>query len=449
MTMQKTEILDAKAPESFTEVAEYSSIAIALNALTLRLKDVAYDLSTGAGIEIAKKDRAELRTHRTSLEKKRVELNKLDRATIAEKIEKRDKEAERITAAIVAMEKPIDDQIKAEEKRKEDEKAAKQEAERVRVAAIHERIASISKLTIGLIGKDSATILAAMESAKEAGVGDDFAEFKDHAAAVLADALVKTSQLYESTLRAEQAAAFAKAEHERMAAEAAAREEEHKAAQEKLEAERAAFEAQQAEAKRVADELAAAARKAESDRAAAAAVEAARVTAIKERMQEIGYAVVHMADKRSTEIRAKSDALLRISLDGFDEFHQQAEDLRNLTAKRLQGMADAAAQAEHDAEVLKQEQEELHAQRKADADAKAAAEAVAAAQAAEDQRAKARAALAESQRLAAVRGAAEQMLKALLAVVDDDNWDQLDQETMNKVSIAVAEALAVKSNAIK
>jgi hypothetical protein len=113
-----------------TEIVEYSKTEAALSELASKYKGVIFDCSTREGLATAVKGRAELRSLRVALEKTRKEIKEpaLRRTQLI------DSEARRITAALEALEVPIDEQIKKEEARKEFERTraereAKEKAE--------------------------------------------------------------------------------------------------------------------------------------------------------------------------------------------------------------------------------------------------------------------------------------------------------------------------------
>lgn len=107
-------------PTVVTEIAEYSQTASALSDLRHRFLGVAFNVSTTKGMDEAKKARQEVKGYRTALENKRKEI----KAPALERCRLIDDEAKTITAALLEIEEPIDQQIKAEEARKEAEKAA-------------------------------------------------------------------------------------------------------------------------------------------------------------------------------------------------------------------------------------------------------------------------------------------------------------------------------------
>lgn len=113
-----------------TSIKEYSPTEAALADLAGRYKGVLFEVETPAGLATAKKARGELRTYRVALEKLRVEI----KAPALKRVQEVDSEARRITAALVALEDPIDAQIKKEEERKELERTASARAEAERLA---------------------------------------------------------------------------------------------------------------------------------------------------------------------------------------------------------------------------------------------------------------------------------------------------------------------------
>mgnify|MGYP000576626776 CR=1 FL=1 len=98
-----------EAPTS--ALAEYSPTAAALADLRQRFAGVVWDVTTTKGNNEARAARLELVKLRTSLEAKRKEL----KAPALERSRLIDAEAARITGEIVALERPIDEQIKVAE----------------------------------------------------------------------------------------------------------------------------------------------------------------------------------------------------------------------------------------------------------------------------------------------------------------------------------------------
>lgn len=257
----EAEVIDAPvdASPTTTAVVEYNATEAGLVALRARLTGVAYDLSTGKGMDIAKADRAELRTLRTSLESRRKDL----KAGILERGRLIDGEAKRITAEIEALETPIDEQIKAAEKRKEEERKAKEAAERKRVTEIHARIAEITAYVV-LAGECRTAVKVQGLLDKVTAIEIDkatFQEFEFEAVDAKTKALERMGQIFQAKDGEEQERARVKVEQEaermKLADERAELERqrtEQAAAQAKVEADAKAK--RDAEEKRLADQRA-------------------------------------------------------------------------------------------------------------------------------------------------------------------------------------------------
>lgn len=152
-----------------TQVAEYTETAHALAELRQKFGGLVVDVSTPKGLKEAKACTFELRTLRTTLEKKRAEL----KAPILARGKLLDDEAKRITAEIRAMEEPIDVQIRAEESRIEAERLAKLEAERLRTEAIQQKIQAIRDVPASLVGKPSVIIAGQLEKLRTTMLDED------------------------------------------------------------------------------------------------------------------------------------------------------------------------------------------------------------------------------------------------------------------------------------
>ena len=258
-----------------TEIAEYSKTEAGLAALRERMAGVAYDLTTTKGMTIAKADRAEVRGLRTGLEATRKEI----KAPALAHCKLIDEEAKRITAALLELEEPIDQQIKAREAEIEAEKATREAAERARILAITDRISDLSSYSTQAAKCRTSAAIQTLIDQLSAIEMTGFAEFEDEALFVRKSTMeametVLLAKQSEESERAQQAAAAAK-----LAAEQAAASAQLKKEREELEAARKAQEAETArnraaaiaeadrlatERQRLADE-AAAQRKAEQD----------------------------------------------------------------------------------------------------------------------------------------------------------------------------------------
>lgn len=124
----KQEVLEPEIPVS---IVEYTATAKALAELNDKYAGVVYDVGSKEGRAAAIAGRAELRGYRIALEKTRVKI----KAPALEHARKIDSEAKMLTERLQNLETPIDDQIKADERRKAAELQAKIDAENARIAA--------------------------------------------------------------------------------------------------------------------------------------------------------------------------------------------------------------------------------------------------------------------------------------------------------------------------
>jgi len=161
-----------------TNISEYNQTAAAISVLRQKYVGFSFEISTTAGMEAARKARAEIRGYRVALEKQRVEL----KAPCLERARLIDSEAKRITAELLAIEEPIEKQIKDEEKRKEEEKAAKARLEMARIKAIHEKMHALRNLAFEVSSQSSAAIQEALDRALVMELDpDDYQELMDEA----------------------------------------------------------------------------------------------------------------------------------------------------------------------------------------------------------------------------------------------------------------------------
>lgn len=330
--------------ETTTAVAEYSKTEAGLTALAARLQGVAYDVTTTAGMAVAVKDRAEVRKLRTGLEAMRVDI----KAPALERCRLIDAEAKRITGALLALEKPIDDQIKVEEARKEAEKVAKARVELERKERNSAAIAAIRNRALLVRGKSSReiseAIIAHVRDELDA-VDQDYHALaqiaKDETLTTLRDLHQATiDQEAEDTRRRAEAEALAKerAELASMRAEQDARDRsareqilaEQRAADEaraeadrqaravqaaeraRIDAERAELRKAQDETDRVAREQRAAAIQAKEEKEAA---ERADFSA-KEDAKRAEAEAAHVADKRGRDAWAQLAAVCELIVGG-------------------------------------------------------------------------------------------------------------------------------------
>lgn len=305
-----------------TLVPEYTPTVQALAELNARLKGVVYDVTSGKGMDMAKKDRAEVRTLRTDLEKERVRI----KAPALERCRLIDAEAKSLTAALLELEQPIDAQIKAEEQRKEREKAAKEEAERQRIAAINARFDAVKGFPLKAVNKtytEIEALIEELEATDEEGFDED----------AMKAAFVYEKRMAKAQLRAALDARWlADKEAEKIAAERAELEELRRiAAEQQAELDRQA----EAQRQREAEEARRAEEAARAEREAAEAAERAKRKAEQD-----------AADKARAEQQAKEDAERKAAAEALRQKEKAlAEEQAKLKAEREAATKKAKADA--------------------------------------------------------------------------------------------------------
>lgn len=310
-------------PQAYV-AAIYAPFREKLEAAKKAADEATFDVTTTAGMEIAKKHRAIFRDEfRIAIEKAREDR----KAPILEIGRLIDGKAKEIAAEVAPYEKRFDDAIKAEEKRKADVKAAKEEAERQRVNGIRVKIDEIKMCPTNAVGKSAADIQAAIDElfAHEITL-EEFMEFSGEADQAKCAALGKM----QDALTAQQA---------------------HEAEQQRLAEERAELERQRAE-------------QAERERLAAVA-----------RAEE---------DRKAREEREAEEARLRAEREAHEaELRRQREaDEARLAEQRAELQRQ---QDELNAARAEQARKEQEAREAAEAEERRKAEAAAAAQARREQ----------------------------------------------------------------
>ncbi|MBN8639321.1 MAG: hypothetical protein J0M07_28640 [Anaerolineae bacterium] len=329
-----------------TTITEYTATDAALADLRGRFADVVFDVGTGKGMTEAKKARSELRDHRVSLEKERVRI----KAPALERCRQIDSEAKRITAELEALEGPIDDQIKAEEQRKQREKEAAEQAERearAKIAALFDTIKGMPLRAVNATAKEIEALIAEAEGIKVDHLPDDMIAAANFEKKIASNGLkaaldarhladqeaerIKAERAELDRLRAE--AAAVQAEKDRLAAEERAREaaegrrleqveREKREAIERAErearaAEQARIDAERAEARRIEDAQRAEAAKKLREEQEAAATERAKLEADKKAAAKRERESVIATATLTT---AATEALALLKAEGYGEY---------------------------------------------------------------------------------------------------------------------------------
>ena len=374
------ELLSADLQKVGAALTEYSKVDAGLAELRKTYGAVIYDVKTTAGMDAARKARLAVREPRYRVE----EIRKSAKAPLLALGKQIDGEAKRITAALLEIETPIDEQIRAEETRRETERKAKEDAERARVLAIQTKLAKLQSLPEAYTSALAPAKLAEIIAQLEAGLTFDYQEFSDAAEALRQFALVALRRAHVEAIEREEREAADQAaraaEEARLAAERAAESAriaaEQVAAEERLREERAKLEAEQAAQRR----------NAEIDQRIRALSGPAHLTAtdspvlIEQVLRQLADATLTEADYgerlgEAQEARkagvARLQALWKAAI-------AHKEEQERLARQRAEQEELARAQAEREAEIARREreQEAAEAERKwlAEQEAKKAAE---------------------------------------------------------------------------
>ena len=368
------EVLSADLQKVGAALTEYSKVDAGLAQLRQTYGAVIYDVKTTAGMDAARKARLAVREPRYRVE----EIRKSAKAPLLALGKQIDGEAKRITAALLEIETPIDEQIRAEETRRETERKAKEDAERARVLAIQTKLAKLQSLPEAYTSALAPAKLAEIIAQLEGGLTFDYQEFADAAEALRQAALVALRAAHIEALERVEREAAAEAER---AADEARRAAERAAEEARIREERARLEAEQAEAD--------ARMKAERERMEA---ERARIEAEQRRNAEIDLRIRALAGPQHLTA-TDAPILIRQALETIEDAQLSAEDygdrieearaarlaglrrLRELLAAAMEHRAEqerlaqqraeqealAKAQAEREAEIARKEQEQASA----------------------------------------------------------------------------------------
>lgn len=251
-----TEILDRAEISGENVIVEYSATEAALAALRQKYAGIVFDLTTVKGDKEARAARLELITLRTSLEKKRKQF----KAPALEFGKKIDSEASRVTDEILALENPIDAQIRADEARRAAEKAERDRIAAARAQGFRDRIATIRAFVGKCNGISAERIANGIAMVEQVDVSPEaFEEFTLEAQTAKTETLESMRLILQETKRREEAAARVEAqriENERVAAEQKAMADALAAQQAEIDRQsRELREAQEAQAKAEADRI--------------------------------------------------------------------------------------------------------------------------------------------------------------------------------------------------
>lgn len=285
-----------------TAIAEYSVTTAELGKLKKKFVGVKYEVATTAGMDTARKDRRELVTLRTDLEKKRVEI----KAPALERCKQIDAEAKRITAEIEALEKPIDDIIKAEEARREEIRKEKERLAAEAQKVLDDKILLIAKLPLTCSGKSAAEVALFLATIEGREIGGEFTgETRVRAEQAKAEAVAEIKIIHAALIDAEERAAAEQAEREAEAIRQAELKKENDRILAEQKAEFQRREAEFAEQKRIQDEKDAAFR-AEQEAFRKEQAKIAEAKAAEERAEQEKKDAILAEERKQEELKAEA-----------------------------------------------------------------------------------------------------------------------------------------------
>lgn len=210
---------------------------------------VTFDLAKTRDNESARRLRKSLISTRTAIEQARLEANRQDRESIAERIARRDDVAAKLVEAVRSLETPIDEAIRADEARREREKEEARQREEQRIAGHIAALNNIRSVAERAADLPAAEIEQKIALVAKMTIGEDWEEFQSKAQQTKDEVLQRLGELLERARRLEAERAQAEANARELARlQAEQREREQREAAERAERERQERERQAAEA---------------------------------------------------------------------------------------------------------------------------------------------------------------------------------------------------------
>ncbi len=317
----------AEVGRTNTSITEHLTAARALGE---QYKDVAFAVATVKGMDDACKARAAIREQRYAIQN----LQDTGSKTLTAMRTQFNDRVRDILAEVQAIEAPIDQQIKAEEARKEAVRLARQQAEAKRREAAMEGIAIFSRAVTDAARMTSAQIAELLETVTlMEPAEDDFGEFLGMATQARADAIQKLGELREAAVAEE-----AELEAERQRQAAFKRQQEEQAARQRELDER---EARLREAE-------------ERQRQEAEAIERAkreRAEAVQRRIDAFAAHVEEMRGASSHQILVALDTMGEVPISShlFDDRVPEAEAVRQRAVAQLNKLRSEALEREVEA----------------------------------------------------------------------------------------------------
>lgn len=194
-----------------TDIAEYRPHEEQIVRLESTYAKLVVDCSTSEGLANAKEVRVDIRDVRYAL------ANTTKTALVPYQQAVKDAQArvnqvkefgEALKDRVLAIEAPVDEAIKAEEKRASDAKAERERVEAERVEAIRTKITRFSSVAAVYASRSAADVAIVLQSVKESVIlPDEYAEFEAEGTIARDNAIEQLETLHRSAVEREEAAA--------------------------------------------------------------------------------------------------------------------------------------------------------------------------------------------------------------------------------------------------
>ena len=194
-----------------TDIAEYRPHEEQIVRLETTYAKLVVDCSTSEGLANAKEVRVDIRDVRYAL------ANTTKTALVPYQQKVKDAQArvnqvkefgEALKDRVLAIETPVDEAIKAEEKRVADAKAERERVEAERVEAIRTKINRFSSFAAAYASRSAADVASVLQSVKESVIlPDEYAEFEAEGTIARDNAIEQLETLHKSAIEREEAAA--------------------------------------------------------------------------------------------------------------------------------------------------------------------------------------------------------------------------------------------------
>lgn len=210
--LQESIEMTAVTPKvAVTDIAEYRPHEEQIVRLETTYANLVVDCSTSEGLSNAKEVRVDIRDVRYAL------ANTTKTALVPYQQAVKDAQArvnqvkefgEALKERVLAIEAPVDEAIKAEEKRAADAKAERERVEAERVEAIRKKITRFSSVAAAYASRSAADVAAVLQSVKESVIlPDEYAEFEAEATIARDNAIDQLEALHRAAVDREEAAA--------------------------------------------------------------------------------------------------------------------------------------------------------------------------------------------------------------------------------------------------